>query len=143
MEISIKRIEKDLPLPEYQTPGSVAFDLYSRKDMAIEPKSLGFIPTNLIIKTPPGYMLVAVPRSSTPKRKGLSIPHGIGIIDQDYCGEEDELLLQVYNFTEKEVKIERGERIGQAVFLPIEKAEWKEVDQMSAESRGGYGSTGK
>jgi len=142
MQIKIKRIEKDLPLPEYQTPGSVAFDLYSRKDMTIEPKSLGFIPTNLIIKTPPGYALIIVPRSSTPKRKGLSIPHGIGIIDQDYCGEDDELLLQVYNFTNEEVKVERGERVGQAVFLPIEKAEWIEVDQMSSESRGGYGSTG-
>jgi len=142
MEIRIKRIDKDLPLPEYQTQGSVAFDLYSRKEMAIEPKSLGFIPTNLIIKIPDGYMLIAVPRSSTPKRKGLSIPHGIGIIDQDYCGEEDELLLQVYNFTDKEVKIERGERVGQAVFAPIEKAEWIEVDQMSAQSRGGIGSTG-
>jgi len=143
MEISIKRIEKNLPLPEYQTPGSVAFDLYSRKDMLIEPKSLGFIPTNLIIKIPKGYMLVVVPRSSTPKRKGLSIPHGIGIIDQDYCGEKDELLVQVYNFTNQQVKIERGERIGQATFVPIEKVEFHEVDKMSDDSRGGIGSTGK
>jgi len=143
MEISIKRIEKNLPLPEYQTPGSVAFDIYSRKDMTIEPKSLGFIPTNLIIKTPPGYALIIVPRSSTPKRKGLSIPHGIGIIDQDYCGEQDELLLQVYNFNNQEVKIERGERMSQAIFVPIAKAVWQEVDQMSENSRGGYGSTGK
>lgn len=143
MQIKIKRIEKDLPLPEYQTQGSVAFDLYSRKNMVIESKSLGFIPSNLIIKTPKGYMLVVVPRSSTPKRKGLSIPHGIGIIDQDYCGEEDELLVQVYNFTNDEVKIERGERIGQAVFVPIEKAEFHEVDQIADNSRGGFGSTGK
>ena len=143
MEIKIKRIDKDMPLPEYQTAGSVAFDLYAREKMTIAPSSLGFIPTNLIIETPPGYMLTVVPRSSTPKRKGLSIPHGIGIIDQDYCGEKDEILLQVYNFTDQKVEIDRGERIGQATFVKVEKAEWNEVENTEKPTRGGIGSTGK
>lgn len=142
MHVNITRIDTSLPLPEYQTSGSVAFDLYSRIDMTIAPQSLGLIPTNLIIQTPPGYMLVVVPRSSTPKKKGLSIPHGIGIIDQDYCGESDEILLQVYNFTSSDVIIEKGVRIGQATFVPIERAAWQEKDAASEESRGGIGSTG-
>ncbi|MFA5358378.1 MAG: dUTP diphosphatase [Patescibacteria group bacterium] len=143
MKVKIKRIEKDLPLPDYQTPGSVAFDLYSRTAMTIPAKTVSVIPTNLIIETPPGYMLAIVPRSSTPKRKGLLIPHGLGIVDQDYCGEKDEILLQVYNFTDNKVTIDRGERIGQAVFIRIDKTEWEETDQMQSNSRGGYGSTGK
>lgn len=142
MHVKIKRVDKNLPLPEYQTPGSVAFDLYSREDMTIAPQSLGFIPSNLIVQTPPGYMLVVVPRSSTPKKKGLSIPHGIGIIDQDYCGETDEILIQVYNFTQSDVIIDKGARIGQATFVPIERAAWQEVDVMDEQNRGGIGSTG-
>ncbi len=142
MEVKIKRIDKSLPLPEYQTIGSVAFDLYSRKKMIIKAKSIGLIPTNIIIEIPNGYMLTVVTRSSTPKRKGLSVPHGIGIIDQDYHGNNDEILLQVYNFTDKDVEIESGERLGQAAFMRVDIATWKETNTMSDIDRGGVGSTG-
>lgn len=142
MEVKIKRIDKSLPLPEYQTTGSVAFDLYSRIDLEIKPKEIALIPTNLIIQTPPNYMLAVVPRSSTPKKLGLFVPHGIGIIDQDYCGPEDEIHLQVFNFTDNSVNITRGQRIGQAVFVRIDTASWQEIDQIDAKTRGGFGSTG-
>lgn len=143
MQVNIKRIDSSLPLPEYQTPGSVAFDLYSRIDMTIAPKSLGLIPTNLIIETPKGYMLMIASRSSTPKKKGLLVPHGIGIIDQDYCGEKDEILFQAYNFSDREVVITKGERIGQGVFVKIERGEWQETAEMTGPNRGGFGSTGQ
>jgi dUTP pyrophosphatase len=142
MRIKIKRIDKSLPLPAYQTTGSVAFDLYSRIDMEIKPKELALVPTNLIIQTPKNYMLVAVTRSSTPKKLGLSVPHGIGIIDQDFCGENDEIHLLVFNFTDNLVKITKGQRIGQAVFVRIGIAKWQEIDEIKARTRGGFGSTG-
>ncbi len=142
MNVKIKRIDISLPLPEYQTSGAVAFDLYSRIDMTVAPKSLGLIPTNLIIETPAGYILMLASRSSTPKKKGLLVPHGVGIIDQDYCGEKDELLLQVFNFTDQEVAITKGERMGQGVFVKIEQGQWEEVSQMTDPDRGGFGSTG-
>lgn len=142
MQVKIKRIDTSLPLPEYQTSGAVAFDLYSREDLTIAPKTIALIPTNLIIETPVGYMLTVVTRSSTPKKKGLLVPHGIGIIDQDYHGEKDEIMLQVYNFTDQEVAITRGERVGQAAFLRVDRGEWQEVSEMKEVSRGGFGSTG-
>lgn len=142
MQVKIKRIDTSLPLPEYQTSGAVAFDLSSRQDMTIAPKTIALIPTNLIIQTPVGYMLTVVTRSSTPKKKGLLVPHGIGIIDQDYHGEQDEIMLQVYNFTDQEVAITRGERIGQAAFVRVDRGEWEEVGEMKETSRGGFGSTG-
>ena len=142
MQVKIKRIEKDLPLPQYQTSGAVAFDIYSRISLSIAPKSIAKIPTNLILAIPKGYMLSVVTRSSTPVKKGLLIPHGMGVIDQDYCGDTDELLYQVYNFTEEEVHIERGERIGQAMFLRVDQMQWEEVDTMEAPNRGGFGTTG-
>lgn len=141
MHVRIKRVDLTLPLPAYYTNGSVAFDLYSRIDMTVAAKTIERIPTNIIVQTPTNYMLVVVPRSSTPKRKGLSIPQGIGIVDQDYCGPNDEILLQFYNFTDHPVTVERGERLAQAVFVRIDKAEFSEED-FSVPDRGGYGSTG-
>ena len=141
-KIKIIRLDKTLPLPKYHTSGSVAFDLYARLDTTIPPHEIGLIPANFIIETPPDYMCMVVPRSSTPRKYGLSIPQGIGIVDQDYCGPEDEIKLQFYNFTNKPVDVKRGERLGQAVFVKIAKTEFEEVDEISKRSRGGFGSTG-
>lgn len=141
MQVKIKRIDISLPLPTYQTPGAVAFDLYSRIDLTIQPKTLERIPTNIIVAIPDGHMLQIKDRSSTLKRKGLLV--STGYIDQDFCGEQDEILLQVYNITNQEIIIEKGERLGQAAFVKIEKPEWEEVEQMNNNSRGGFGTTGK
>lgn len=142
MKVKIKRIDTDLPVPKYETAGSVGFDFMARVDSVIAPKSVGVVPGNVIIEVPENYMLVVASRSSTPRKKGLLTPHGIGIIDHDYCGPTDEIGIQVYNFTDEEVKIERGERIAQGVFVHIDKFEWEEVGEMQRESRGGFGSTG-
>jgi len=140
MRIKVKRIDKSLPLPAYQTEGAVAFDLYSRIDALIAPKTLERLPTNVIIATPKGYMLEIKDRSSTLKKKGLLVT--TGYVDNDYCGETDEILLQVYNMTDSEVKVEKGERIGQGAFIKVEIGEWEETDTMDSSSRGGFGSTG-
>lgn len=142
MKVQIKLIDSTLPLPDYQTPGAVAFDLYSREDMEIAPKSIAKIPTNLIIQIPKGYLLSIVTRSSTAVKKGLSLLQGFGIIDQDYCGPTDEILYQVYNFTDTPVKIERGERVGQAAFVRVDQMEWEQVAEMTGPNRGGFGTTG-
>lgn len=142
MKVTIKRIDKTLPLPKYETAGSVAVDLVSRTDQKIQPGKVAVVPTNIVIKTPPGYMFVVVPRSSTPRKKGLLIPHGIGIIDQDFAGPHDEVGLQVLNFSDKTVHIERGERLGQGVFVKIAKVTWREIENVKTKTRGGFGSTG-
>ena len=141
LEVTIKRIDISLPLPTYATAGSVAFDLLCREDTRIAPRTLGRIPANVIVQTPPGYMLLVTLRSSTPRRKGLLVPHGVGIIDQDYCGEGDEIMLQVYNFLDEAVTVQRGERIAQGMFVPIMQVNWNEVDEVG-KGRGGFGSTG-
>ena len=142
MAVKIKRIDKTLPLPVYETDGSVGFDLYSREDMRISAKNLAFIPSNLIIEAPKDCMLIVCARSSAPRKKGLLTPHGIGIIDHDYCGPEDEIKIQVFNFTDNEVEIKRGEKIAQGIFVKISKDGWDEVEEMQNKTRGGFGSTG-
>ena len=141
MKINIKRIDKTLPLPKYETEGSVGFDLICRESAGIPPHSIVLIPANVIIETPRGYMLMVCLRSSTPRKLGLMMPQGVGIVDNDYCGEEDELKIQVYNFTDTVVNVERGSRIAQAIFVRVDTAAWNEVEQMHSSSRGGFGST--
>jgi dUTP pyrophosphatase len=141
LKVAIKRIDKGLPLPVYSTAGSVGFDLFCREDTEVAPRRLGRIPANVIVRTPPGYMLLLTMRSSTARRKGLLIPNGVGIIDQDYCGEGDELILSVYNFRDEAVTVQRGERIAQGIFVPILRVSWDEVDDVG-QGRGGFGSTG-
>ncbi len=141
LQVNIKRIDVSLPLPTYATAGSVGFDILCREDIEIAPRQLARIPGNVIVQTPAGYMLLITMRSSTARRKGLLIPNGVGIIDQDYSGEGDELLVSVYNFRDEAVMVQRGERIAQGVFVPIARVTWNEVEQVG-KGRGGFGSTG-
>ena len=141
MKVKIKRLDKDLPLPQYETGGSVGFDLLCRESVTVAPQTVALIPANTIVETPPGYMLMVTLRSSTPRKRGLLIPHGVGVIDPDYCGEGDEIQIQIYNFTDQPVTVERGDKIAQAIFVRVDIAEWSEVSEMGSETRGGFGST--
>jgi dUTP pyrophosphatase len=141
LSVRIARIDPTLPLPAYETAGAVGFDLLARVETTVEPRGLARIPANVIVETPPGYMLLVAARSSLPGRRGLSVPHGIGVIDQDYSGAGDEILVQVYNFTDAPVTVARGERIAQGVFVRVDRARWEEADFAERPTRGGFGST--
>ena len=140
-KIIIKRIDQALALPKYETQGAVAFDLLTRVDTLVPAGKIALVPANIIVKIPKGYMLMLASRSSTPLKKGLSTPHGIGVIDTDYHGPEDELKIQVYNFTDSDITLTRGDRIAQGIFVRVDRFEFDEVDQIDAPSRGGFGST--
>lgn len=142
MDVSIQRIDRTLPLPEYHTDGAAAFDFVTRETTVIEPGAIGLVPGNVIVKVPEGYALLILPRSSLPRKKGLVCPHSLGLIDQDYHGPKDEIFVQVKNVTDTPVTVERGERIAQGLFVKIDRAHFTEVDEHGAESRGGFGSTG-
>jgi len=141
-KVKIKRIDKTLALPVYETNGAVGFDLLARETTRIPAKTLALVPGNLVVAIPEGYMLALTSRSSTPRKKGLLTPHGFGTIDQDYCGNNDELLVQVYNFTDTETIVERGEKVAQGVFVRIDRFDFEEVDDMQSTDRGGFGTTG-
>ncbi len=142
MKLKIHLIDPSLPAPQYQTSGSVAFDLYSREDIVIKPKEIKIAPANLIVEVPPGFMLMLAPRSSLPVKKGLTLANCVGILDQDYCGPDDEIKLELFNFSDKEAEIKRGERLAQAILVKIERAELEETKENKNNSRGGIGSTG-
>ena len=142
MKVRMTRVDKELPLPAYHTPGAVAFDLYPRISAVIPPRETALLPANFIIEVPEGYALILANRSGTGKKKGLTMANGIGVVDQDYHGPQDEIHLLVRNFTDQPVTVERGERIAQGFIVPVERAEFEELAEMKKDSRGGFGSTG-
>ena len=143
MNVKVKLVDPSLPMPEYKSAGAVAFDLYSRIDTVLKPFAPAVVPTNFIVKIPKGYMLSIAARSSLPKY-GLMVANGVGTIDNDYCGENDEVGMYLINFTKKNVHIEKGQRLCQGIFHKVGTVKkFTLVKRMSSKSRGGFGTTGK
>ena len=142
MQLKIKRLQHAVGLPEPATGGAAGFDLAAATDMEIPPRSIRLVGTGLVIAVPSGHFLGIFARSSTPLKRGLMVANGVGIIDSDYCGPEDEIKIQVFNITDAPVNVSRGDRLAQGILLPAPPIEWDEVDEIARPSRGGFGSTG-
>lgn len=141
MQLKIKRFDKSLPLPVHKTSGAVAVDLCSRIDVEIKSKEIMAIPMNVAIKIPDGYFIMMAGRSSVHKM-GIMAINGVGIMDRDYCGDNDEYHFVAYNFTDNTVKIEKGTRLCQLLLIKCESFDFDEVESMGEPSRGGFGTTG-
>jgi dUTP pyrophosphatase len=143
MRVRIRRIHSAAVLPEYQSEGAAGFDLAASEDIVIQPGAVVLIPTGLVIQVPPGYCLGVFARSSTPLKRGLMVANGVGVVDSDYCGPNDEVKIEVLNFTTTPVQVKAGDRIAQGLFIPVARAEWQEADDdLRVGSRGGFGATG-
>lgn len=141
MKIRVKRFDKALPLPVYKTSGAVCVDLYVRETVHIFPGKVGIIPLNIALEIPKGYWVMVVPRGSTHKL-GILMVNSMAVVDEDFCGDDDEYIFPGLNFTDKEVVIERGLRIAQMMIMKYEKFEFEEVDKLGNPSRGKLGTTG-
>jgi dUTP pyrophosphatase len=142
MRLRIKRLDPTILLPAYASMDAAAFDLASAEDLEIPSGGIRLIGTGLVIEVPKGYFLGIFARSSTPLKRGLVVANGVGVLDADYCGPQDELKIQVMNVTSAPVRIVRGDRLAQGIVLPAPRVEWEEVEAMERETRGGFGSTG-
>jgi len=142
MQLKIKRLDSAIGLPAPATGRSAGFDLAAAVDLEIPAHSIRLVGTGLVIAVPDGYFLGIFARSSTPLKKGLMVANGVGVIDADYCGPDDEIKIQVLNITDQPVIVARGDRLAQGIVLPCPRVEWQEVDAMEVPTRGGFGSTG-
>jgi dUTP pyrophosphatase len=142
MKVRIKRIDTDLPLPEYKTSGAAAMDCVARTTTVIPPEKFCLVPLNIALKPPRGHFVLVAARSSLHKR-GLIMANGIGIGDEDFSGNNDEYQAALYNFTDTPVEVKRGDRIVQMLILPFDRVVWNEVYSLEDADRGGFGSTGK
>ena len=119
-----------------------AYDLRSRQDLVITPKTTVLVPTGLFLEIPPGYEAQIRSRSGLALKNALSLPNAPGTIDAGYRGEVGVIM---YNRGEVPFRIRRGDRIAQMVISKLPEVELVEVEELDESSRGtgGFGSTGK
>ncbi|MCF8241121.1 MAG: dUTP diphosphatase [Melioribacteraceae bacterium] len=147
IKIKIKRIDQkfnDIPLPEYSTTGSSGLDLRAsvENEYIIPARSFAMVPTNLSIEIPLGYEVQVRPRSGLAAKHGISVLNTPGTIDSDYRGEIKVIL---FNFSDNDYIIKRGERIAQMILAKVYLAEIEETNTLEKTGRGegGFGHTGK
>jgi dUTP pyrophosphatase len=141
-EVPVTRIgDHDLPVPSYQTEGSVGLDLPSNIDVTIAPGARVLVPTGFAIALPPGHEGQVRPRSGLALKFGVTVLNSPGTIDGDYRGELKVLLI---NHGEEPFVVRRGDRIAQIVVGPVARVALREAPALEETKRGaaGYGSTG-
>ena len=142
LEISIRRLDPDVPLPSYAHPGDAGADLVTTEDITLKPGERALVPTGISIALPEGYAAFVHPRSGLAARHGLSIVNTPGTVDAGYRGEIKVALIN-HDLAEPLV-LNRGDRIAQLVIQRVEHAVFVDVEDLPDSSRGagGYGSTG-
>ena len=119
-----------------------AYDLRSRQELVITPKTTVLVPTGLFLEIPPGYEAQIRSRSGLALKNALSLPNAPGTIDAGYRGEVGVIM---YNRGEVPFQVRRGDRIAQMVIAKLPEVELVEVETLEESTRGagGFGSTGK
>jgi dUTP pyrophosphatase len=153
-KFQIYRKEKSVPLPKRKTSKSAGMDIYCSESVDLPTGRVTLIETGLIIAVPENCHFKVYIRSGFAVKNNVSLVNDVGIIDEDYCGEEDFLKIPVIRhrvgieeIDNKVLHIEKGERIAQMIVEKTDFPEinWIEKDQtdFAVTSRGGFGSTGK
>jgi dUTP pyrophosphatase len=142
MRLKIRRLDSTVSLPAYGTDESAGFDLAAAHDLVVPPRQIVLVRTGLVIEVPTGHFLAIFARSSTPLKRGLIVSNGVGVIDPDYSGPDDEVMIQVLNITDAPVQVRRGDRIAQGIVLQSPRVSWEEVSGIREVTRGGFGATG-
>jgi dUTP pyrophosphatase len=144
IEIGLKRLEhgEGLPLPSYATPGAAGLDVVAAEDVTLEPGARRAVATGFAIAIPSGFEVQVRPRSGLALRHGITCLNTPGTIDSDYRGEVKVILA---NLGAETFEVRRGERIAQLVPAPVQRAAFREVDDLDSTERGsgGFGSTGR
>ena len=142
VEVLVRRLDPDLPLPAYAHPGDAGADLVTTQDVVLEPGERAMVPTGVAIALPAGYAAFVHPRSGLAHKLGVGVVNAPGTVDAGYRGEIKVLL--VNHDRSDTVRLRRGDRIAQLVVQRVERARFHEVELLpgSARGEGGHGSTG-
>lgn len=143
--LKIKKLNEKAVIPERATPGSAGMDLYAVLDEPIILKQgeTALIPTGIAIALESANEVALIfPRSGLSIKHGIGLLNSVGVIDSDYRGE---IKVGVINQIDKEYTIEPNERIAQMVIMPVSLPEIIEVKELDETQRGtgGFGSTNR
>lgn len=139
----IRIISKSGQIPTYETKGSAGADIkaYIEEPITLMPGERRLIPTGLFVELPEGIEAQVRARSGLSIKHGIGLVNGVGTVDSDYRGEWN---VPVINFGDEPYTIHNGDRIAQVVFSSYVKAEFKIAGKISDTERGsgGFGHTG-
>ncbi len=141
MKIKIQKIHPNALIPKYQTEGSSGFDLHAVEEVVIKSHSVGLVKIGICLSLEVGYELQVRTRSGLALNHQVIVLNSPGTVDNDYRGEIKVILA---NLSDKDFKVQVGDRIAQGVVQKTYKAEFIECERLDETSRGsgGFGSTG-
>lgn len=154
MKIKVKRMYDGVQLPEYATDGSACFDIraYATVHEDLQYKASVEVAngdtvtfnTGLQFEIPEGYVMMIYSRSGHGFNNSVRLSNCVGVIDSDYRGEVKVKLIGDFNNGDKPLIVKHGDRIAQAMIIPVNKAVFEDVDELTKTERGiaGFGSTG-
>ena len=135
-----KKLYDDVEIAEYTHPGDAGLDLRSREEKVLSSGERYCFKIGLAFEIPDGYVGLIWDRS------GLSLKEGLktlgGVVDAGYRGE---IGVSLVNLSEKDVKIEKGDRIAQILVQKVENIELEETENLNETRRGGggFGASGR
>ena len=143
MFINVKKLNSKAKLPERATATSAGADLCAciDDDVVLMPGDRKLIPTGLYVELPQGIEAQVRARSGLSIKHGIGLVNGVGTVDSDYRGEWNVPLI---NFSDEPYTINDGDRIAQVVFSRYERASFESVEKINETERGdgGFGHTG-
>lgn len=142
LDVQIRRLDPEVPLPAYAQPGDAGADLRTTEAAELAPGERVVLPTGVSIALPEGYAAFVHPRSGLAARCGVALVNAPGTVDAGYRGE---IKVIVVNLDPRDsVRFERFDRIAQLVVQQVEKVRFHEVAELpgSVRAEGGFGSTG-
>ena len=129
-------------LPERSTKKAAGYDFYNLEEVTIEPNEIKYVKTGVKATFPEDIALLLLNRSSNPKKKGLELANGVGLVDADYYNNPDnegEIAFAFKNTKSEPVTLQPGEKLGQGMFVSY----FTTIDDnVEKERQGGFGSTG-
>ena len=141
MNIPIRYFGSDIERLRYIDGRSDWIDLRAAETVEMKAGEFRLIPLGVAMELPRGYEAHVVPRSSTFKNFGIIQTNSMGVIDESYCGTEDQWYFPAYAL--RDTVIRKNDRICQFRIMEHQPAlEFVEREELSGENRGGFGSTG-
>ena len=142
MNIKVKTLSSLAQMPSYTTAGSACFDIATVSDSVdITPGTSAVLKTDLAFEIPEGHVMMVYSRSGHGFKNGVRLANGTGVIDSDYRGE---LMVKLHNDGNRVFSVNRGDRIAQAMIVPVTQVAFENTQELSDTVRGtgGFGSTG-
>ena len=141
-KVKVKKLSPAAVLPIYATTGSACFDISTTSDSVdITPGASAVLKTDLAFEIPVGHVMMVYSRSGHGFKNGIRLSNCTGVIDSDYRGE---LMVKLHNDGNRVFSIARGDRIAQAMIVPVQQVVFETTSDLSETERGsgGFGSTG-